>query len=73
MVNVQEIDHHTYYKQGLDDDLPPYQGMLPNYKLVNNKLVSNRRYLRESIDEELAYIHLFLMILLLGIVWIFKI
>ncbi len=32
-------EYNTRYKQSLDDDLPPYQGMVPNYKFINGRLV----------------------------------
>lgn len=34
-----EVEYKTYYKQNLDDDLPPFPGMIPRYKFINGRYV----------------------------------
>jgi hypothetical protein len=59
MVNSKDFnqEYNVYYKQSLDDDSPPYPGMIPKYKFMNGRLVGQVDQLplfKEDIGDDIS-------------------
>jgi hypothetical protein len=74
------IEYKTYYKQSLNDDLPPYQGMIPHYKFINGiqvgEIMQNEPYISlkqlPRDDENHSFLIIFFILWLVIFINVYK-